>query len=100
MATESRKRPAQPDRNGADAKRQRIQPPHALFSVGPSAPSPFSSGAMTTDELAKKGLRRGIALALQKVGFEGAAPEAMESFATMAETCMHTPEISFAFELL
>jgi hypothetical protein len=38
--------------------------------------------------LAKKGLRRGIALALQKVGFDSAAPEAMESFAAMAEMCM------------
>lgn len=90
MSTESRKRPAETSQGGSDAKRQRIQPPHTILSLGQLGSSPYSSAAVTADELAKKGLRRGIALALQKVGFEGAAPEAMESFAAMAETCMHS----------
>jgi hypothetical protein len=41
----------------------------------------------TAEELARKGLRRSIALALQKVGFEGATPDAMESFVSMTEEC-------------
>ncbi|KAL2130044.1 hypothetical protein VTI74DRAFT_6955 [Chaetomium olivicolor] len=85
MHIESRKRPAENDQNGSHAKRQRIQPPHTILSLGQLGASPYASAAATSDELAKKGLRRGIALALQKVGFEGAAPEAMESFAAMAE---------------
>jgi hypothetical protein len=89
MSTDSRKRPAETSQDGSDAKRQRIQPPHTILSLGQLGSSPYSSAAVTADELAKKGLRRGIALALQKVGFEGAAPEAMESFAAMAETCMN-----------
>ncbi|SPQ26410.1 360b3dd2-1d6e-4f7f-809f-640c50874fc1 [Thermothielavioides terrestris] len=86
MATESRKRPAEPSESDANAKRQRLQWPYTMLSVGPPQSSPYSSSAVTTDELAKKGLRRGIALALQKVGFDGAAPDAVESFALMAET--------------
>jgi hypothetical protein len=88
MSTASRKRPAEPDKDGADAKRQRVQPPSTILSLGPLGSSPHSSTAATTDELANKGLRRAIALALEKVGFDSAAPEAMESFAAMAETCM------------
>ena len=42
----------------------------------------------TTDALAKAGLRRSIALVLQKVGFDTATPEAFESFVLMAEECM------------
>ena len=97
MSTESRKRPAESDHEGADAdtKRQRVQPPHTILSLGPLGSSPYASTATTTDELANKGLRRAIALALEKVGFESAAPEAMESFAAMAETCMWPSILSY-----
>lgn len=86
MSTESR---LEPDQDGVPAKRQRVQPPHTILSLGPLGSSPYSSQLVTADELANKGLRRGIALALDKVGFDGAAPEAMESFAAMAEACQY-----------
>ncbi|GAB1319735.1 Transcription initiation factor TFIID subunit 8 [Madurella fahalii] len=86
MSSESRKRPAEETQDGAQTKRQRLQPPRAILSVGNLASCPYASPIVTADEMAKKGLRRGIALALQKVGFDSAAPEAMESFVAMAET--------------
>ncbi|KAL2017939.1 hypothetical protein VTK56DRAFT_1531 [Thermocarpiscus australiensis] len=86
MPSESRKRPAEADQNGSQSKRQRLRSSHTLLSFGKLGASPYCSPIVTTDELAKKGLRRGIALALQKVGFEGAATEAMESFVVMVET--------------
>lgn len=90
MASETRKRLAEDnDLDGSQAKRQRLQSPHTILSLGKLGSSPYASSMTTTDELAKKGLRRGIALALQKVGFESAAPEAMESFVAMTETCTH-----------
>lgn len=88
MASDSRKRPAENVEDASPAKRQRLQSTHTILSLEKIGSSPYSSSVVSTDELAKKGLRRGIALALQKVGFESAAPEAMESFAAMAETCM------------
>ncbi|KAL2149039.1 hypothetical protein VTH82DRAFT_1725 [Thermothelomyces myriococcoides] len=89
MSTESRKRPADSDREDcADAKRPRFQSPHTILSVGRLGSSPHASAAPTTEELASKGLRRAIALALEKVGFDSATPDAMESFAAMAETYM------------
>lgn len=91
MSTESRKRPADSDREDcADAKRPRFQSPHTILSVGRLGSSPHASAAPTTEELASKGLRRAIALALEKVGFDSATPDAMESFAAMAETCTFT----------
>ncbi|KAH6842278.1 Bromodomain associated-domain-containing protein [Chaetomium sp. MPI-CAGE-AT-0009] len=86
MSIESRKRPAVTDHDSSDAKRQRVQSPHVILSVGQIGASPCSSTAATTDELANKGLRRAVALALEKVGFEGATPDAMESFTAMVET--------------
>jgi hypothetical protein len=94
MSSESRKRPAEDAQDGTQTKRQRIRSPYTILSVGPLGSSPCSSTLVTTDELAKKGLRRGIALALQKVGFDGAAPEAMESFVAMAETCTQPKVLS------
>jgi hypothetical protein len=87
MSIESRKRPAATDHDGSDAKRQRVQSPHVVLSVGKIGASSCASAAPTTDEVANKGLRRAVALALEKVGFEGAAPEAMESFTAMVEAC-------------
>ncbi|KAK1762595.1 WD40 repeat-like protein [Phialemonium atrogriseum] len=46
------------------------------------------SSTLTADEVAKKGLRRSIALVLDRVGFDSASEEAMESFTTMVETYM------------
>ncbi|KAK4120083.1 hypothetical protein N657DRAFT_636777 [Parathielavia appendiculata] len=86
MSADSRKRPAEVSENGSVSKRQRLQSPYTILSVGQTGFSPYSSVAATVDELGKKGLRRGIALALQKVGFGSAEPEAMESFTLMAET--------------
>jgi hypothetical protein len=42
------------------------------------------------DDFAHAGLRRGIALALDHVGFDGANPIAVESFALATEECMYT----------
>ena len=49
------------------------------------------SSIVTPDELAKKGLRRSIGLALKKVGFHSADAQAMEMFTQMAETCKFPP---------
>jgi hypothetical protein len=89
MATEPRKRSAEPDHDASPAKRQRLQSPQTILSLGALGSSPYSSQLVTADELANKGLRRGIALALDQVGFVGAAPEAMESFTAMAEACQY-----------
>ncbi|KAL2145636.1 hypothetical protein VTI28DRAFT_6694 [Corynascus sepedonium] len=89
LSTESRKRPAETDQeDGGDAKRLRFRSPHTILSVGRLGSSPHASKTPTTEELANRGLRRAIALALEKVGFNAATPEAMESFAAMAETYM------------
>jgi hypothetical protein len=95
MSAESRKRPAEASQNGSESKRQRIRSPQTILSLGQAGSSPCISVAATVDELGKKGLRRSIALALQKVGFESAEPEAMESFTLMAETCMQ-PEVPWS----
>ena len=87
MSIESRKRPAAADHDSCDAKRQRVQSPHVILSVGKIGASSCASAVPTTDEVANKGIRRAVALALDKVGFEGAAPEALESFTAMVETC-------------
>lgn len=42
----------------------------------------------TATELARTGLRRGIALTLEQVGFDSSSEEAMESFTNIVETCM------------
>ncbi|KAM7223046.1 hypothetical protein V8F06_001602 [Rhypophila decipiens] len=65
-------------------KRQKSTPPTAILGVEnlPSTKVP------TPDSIAKTGLQRSIALALQKVGFESAAPEAMESFVAWTEKYM------------
>lgn len=89
MSTESRKRPAETDDDGSHAKRLRTESSHIILSLGQLGASQFASAAATTDDLANKGLKRGIALALQKVGFESATPDAMESFAAMAEACTY-----------
>ncbi|KAK4098391.1 hypothetical protein N658DRAFT_499444 [Parathielavia hyrcaniae] len=86
MSAESRKRPAEASLNDSVSKRQRLQSPYTILSVGQTGASPYSSVDATVDELGKKGLRRSIALALGTVGFESAEPEAMESFTLMAET--------------
>ncbi|KAK3347188.1 Bromodomain associated-domain-containing protein [Lasiosphaeria hispida] len=86
MALESRRRPAGGDDDEPSAKRRRTIPSQILLSAEALGVSVHSSALATPDELARKGLRRSIALALQHVGFEGAAPEAMESFVNMTET--------------
>ncbi|KAH6613594.1 Bromodomain associated-domain-containing protein [Chaetomium sp. MPI-SDFR-AT-0129] len=89
MSTDSRKRSAETaldsENGSADTKRQRVQTPHTILSVGKTGLSPQASSAPTREDSAVKGLRRTIALTLEKVGFDGAAPEAMESFTAMTE---------------
>jgi transcription initiation factor TFIID subunit 8 len=88
MALESRKRSADGDDDLPDAKRQRTTPSTVILKYEPSTEEQQCSAARTTaEELVRKGLRRSIALALQKVGFESAAPDAMESFVSMTEEC-------------
>ncbi|KAK3942922.1 transcription initiation factor TFIID subunit 8 [Diplogelasinospora grovesii] len=87
MSVESRKRSLTLEDDQARKKQKRLS---SSVEVPVKEPAPKAaqhvSPIITPDELAKKGLRRGIALALQQVGFEGAAPEAMESFVAMTET--------------
>lgn len=90
MATDSRKRPvdaegaqpSQPKRPKTNTSRRTIL---AVDAIGVSSKA---TTAPTPDGLAKNGLRRSIALALETVGFDGATPEAIESFTVMTETCM------------
>ncbi|KAK1781424.1 WD40-repeat-containing domain protein [Copromyces sp. CBS 386.78] len=92
MATDTRKRPA--DAEGA----QQSQPKRpktntssrTILAVEAIGKSPNASTAPSPDELAKNGLRRTIALALETVGFDGATPEALESFTIMTETYLHS----------
>lgn len=90
MATDSRKRPA--DAEGAQpsqSKRPKTNTSiRTILAVEAIGKSPNASTAPTPDGLAKNGLRRSIALALETVGFDGATPEAIESFTIMTETCM------------
>lgn len=60
-------------------------------TIEDAADPPVSATAITTpspEHQAQLGLKRSIALALQHVGFDGATPEAMESYAATVETCM------------
>ncbi|KAK4154046.1 WD40-repeat-containing domain protein [Chaetomidium leptoderma] len=86
MLVESRKRPVETAQDDSHAKRQCMQSPRTVLSVGKLASSRYSSAAVTTDEAAMAGLRRPIALALEQVGFDGATPEAIESFAAEVHT--------------
>ncbi|KAK0615202.1 Bromodomain associated-domain-containing protein [Bombardia bombarda] len=86
-APESRKRTAETqDDHSPEKKRQRTQPAHPIIlsTVKPGT-STQSSPLITHDDLAKTGLRRSVALALEKVGFDSASPEAMESFVAMTD---------------
>jgi hypothetical protein len=87
MAMETRKRSAEDGENEPDAKRQRVENPSIVVQFQGHGKSEHVSALTTAEELARTGLRRGIALALQKVGFDGASPDAMESFVSMAEEC-------------
>jgi hypothetical protein len=88
MATESRKRPSPADSELPQTKRQcTVQHPDLPSDQADSQPSTNRPVTVGQDEIAKKGLERGIALVLQRVGFESATPEAMESFVSMTETC-------------
>ncbi|KAK1754039.1 WD40-repeat-containing domain protein [Echria macrotheca] len=86
MQDDTRKRPADADDESPPAKRQKSLPRTVILTVGVNDGPTHESPLMTTDAMARSGLRRGISLALRKVGFDGATPEAMEQFVTMAET--------------
>ncbi|KAK3332716.1 Bromodomain associated-domain-containing protein [Cercophora scortea] len=89
--TESRKRAAEAQDDQPHAKRQRTASPYTILAIDkPPAALPHASPIPTSDELAKNGLRRGVALILQKVGFDSAKPEAVESLVVMVETYLES----------
>src|SRR5437016_13997200 len=87
MEDETRKRPAEADNEAPPAKRQKNLPRTVILTVGVNDGPTYESPLTTTDEMARSGLRRGISLALRKVGFDGASPEAMEQFVAVAWAC-------------
>ncbi|EGO55923.1 hypothetical protein NEUTE1DRAFT_124233 [Neurospora tetrasperma FGSC 2508] len=92
MATDSRKRPvdaegAQPSQPKRPKTNTSIRTILAVDAIGNSSKA---TTAPTPDGLAKNGLRRSIALALETVGFDGATSEAIESFTIMTETYLHS----------
>lgn len=87
MAADSRKRSAEPNDDEPAAKRKREMPSSVILAIGPPEDSPCSVDLATSEELARKALRRSLSLVLQKVGFDTATPDAMESFVSMTETC-------------
>jgi len=88
MALESRKRSAEEGDGQPGPKRQRMTTSQIILRSEVSKESKQHAAALTTmEELARKGLRRSIALALEKVGFDGATADAMENFVSMTEEC-------------
>ena len=71
-----------------ETKRRRTSLFSAIRPAELSTLSRASPPPTTADEVARRGLRRSIALVLDKVGFDAASEEAMESFSNMVETCM------------
>ncbi|KAK5659074.1 hypothetical protein OQA88_1163 [Cercophora sp. LCS_1] len=94
MFSDSRKRSAEAEADGKVHKKQRVLSANELdarvdrfdFDSDDDDFDELESSLVTAEELARAGMRRGIALTLSKVGFEGASPDAMESFIAMAET--------------
>lgn len=86
----ARKRALSSQNDMPESKRRRRSSADLAQTSEISTRSHESSSTLTADEVAKKGLRRSIALVLDRVGFDSASEEAMESFATMVETCMST----------
>lgn len=86
MDSSIRKRPAEIENGAPPAKKQKTIPPTAILAVD-GAESSSVSKSKTADTLASDGLRRGIALVLQKVGFESASADAMEEFISMTDKC-------------
>lgn len=90
MSTQSRKRsPDVQEDDGPGAKRKRVTPSTVILRTEYTDRLTHSPTLATPEELARRGLRRSIALTLQKVGFESASPDAMESFVSLTETCRH-----------
>jgi len=87
MAADPRKRSAEPNDDQPPAKRKREMPSSVILAIGPPEESPCSIDLATSEELARKAMRRSLSLALQKVGFDSATPDAMESFVSMTEIC-------------
>jgi transcription initiation factor TFIID subunit 8 len=87
MASDSRKRSAEPNDDQPSAKRMREMPSSVILAIGSSEESPCSIDLATSEELARKAMRRSLSLVLQKVGFDSATPDAMESFVSMTEIC-------------
>ena len=87
MAANSRKRSAEPNDDEPPTKRKREMASSVILAIGPPEESPCSVDLNTSEELARKALRRSLALALQKVGFDTATPDAMETFVSMTEIC-------------
>lgn len=72
-------------------KRLRLLPPHSTQQPEANGIAHEATGMITSGEVARAGIRRGIALALDQVGFEGATEEALESFTSIVDTCEALP---------
>jgi hypothetical protein len=87
-ASVSRKRSSISEYDVSEVKKQKMSSSDDEAALsGAAATIQGRSSIITTDEMARKGVRRGIALALNQVGFDGASEESLESFATMVDTC-------------
>lgn len=90
MDSSIRKRPSELENGEPPAKKQKTIPPTAILAID-GAESPSVANSKTADTIASEGLRRGIALVLEKVGFESASPDAMEAFVSMTDKCKAAP---------
>ncbi|KAK3317005.1 Bromodomain associated-domain-containing protein [Apodospora peruviana] len=97
LTPESQKRPAsaepvneQDDESTVPPKRRKIDETNLVFEAAFPGEPKGASKLVSPDELAKKALRRSIALALEKVGFDASIPEAMESFVAMTESYLES----------
>lgn len=91
MAVDSppRKRPS-PDSEDLPiaSKRQRTNSTHTVSPIPDVERIARKSTLPNFNEQNRMGIRRGIVLALNHVGFDTATDEALESFTQMTETCM------------
>ena len=92
------KKRASPEEDEAPASKRRKTPSCNTPSTSDEL-APIESRGLsiaTADGIARDGLRRSIALVLDRVGFDSASEDALESFASMVETCMD----SYSTELI
>ncbi len=93
MESTSRKRPAPSDPDHPTSKRQRTSSSHTIPSPEGTDIPRHGASVESPDELAKKGLRRSIGLVLDKIGFDSADHQALETFTQLAEACALPPRV-------